>query len=112
MILEELFESFSLDLMILSHTVMKAWYFFASSLSLGLIDEDVQIKFSFCPDSIIADSDQACFCLYQTFFKTSESVIVDDLVSGVFKLDHWQSTENFSFSDWVLVQSFWSICFV
>ena len=47
MILEELFESFSLDLMIFSRTLMKAQYFFASPLLLSLIDDDVQIKFSF-----------------------------------------------------------------
>ena len=47
MTFEEPFESFSLDLSILSHTLMKAWYFFASSLSLGLIDDDVQVKLLF-----------------------------------------------------------------
>ena len=47
MILEEPFERFSLDLLILSRTLIKTYYFFASSLSLGLIDDDVQIKFSF-----------------------------------------------------------------
>ena len=41
MILEEPFESFSLDLLIFSRTLIKAYYFFASSLLLGLIDDDV-----------------------------------------------------------------------
>ena len=45
--MEEPFESFSLDLLILSRTPIKAHYFFASSLSLGLIDDDVQASFPF-----------------------------------------------------------------
>ena len=47
MILEELFEGFSLDLLILSRTLIKAYYFFASSLVLGLNDGFVQVKFLF-----------------------------------------------------------------
>ena len=41
MILEEPFEGFSLDLLILSRTLIKAFYFFASPFLLSLIDGDV-----------------------------------------------------------------------
>ena len=35
MILKEPFKSFSLDLLILSHTLMKAWYFFCFIVIVG-----------------------------------------------------------------------------
>ena len=46
------------------------------------------------------------FVNVRSFFKTSESGIVDGLVSFVLNIVHWQSTESLFFSDWVSFESF------
>ena len=101
MILEEPFERFSLDLLILSRTLIKAYYFFCFIVIVGLNWWRCSDKVFFCPDSGTGNADQACLCQCQKFFKTPELGIVDDLISFVLNIFNWQSTERLLFSDWV-----------